>query len=222
LAQFAADSFRTCNLILVNAEKVKEQNLNRYFCNAYNSYLREKYKSLDTLHEVKGLNGLKSVFSERKKNAAVLLSENTVYLTDFYTQLSLFLSDKKELTMLGSNATLSMAALDMRYLNRLNYVCPVPYFVDREDTLTRNIWKKYQSTFGSDPEDIFFQSYDLSFYFLSMLKKFGPDFWMKLGDEKNSGLVLDFNFYSPDLDTGFDNRCGKILQVNDFNLKRVR
>ena len=74
LAQFAADSFRTCNLVLVNTEKVKEQNLNRYFCNSYNTYTKSKYPSADTLHEVKGLNGLKSVYSEKKKNVAILLN----------------------------------------------------------------------------------------------------------------------------------------------------
>ena len=86
----------------------------------------------------------------------------------------------------------------------------------------KKIWKKYQTVFNSDPDDIFFLSYDLSFYYLSMLTVYGPDFQNKLQTVNVKGVSIDFNFYSPDFETGFDNRCGKILQLQEFNLKRIR
>ena len=222
LARFAVDSFRLSNVVIVNTEKVKEQNAIRYFCNSYNTYLREKYNSLDTLHEVKGVSGLKMIYNDKTRNVAILLTESTVLLTDFFTQLSLFASDKKDITLLGSSAALSISSLDSRYLNRFHYTCSASYFRDEEQLWLKNVWNGYKNTYKSDPGDWFFQSYDLSFYFLSRLRQDGPDFWMNLQNSPSSGTMFSFNFFSPDSETGFDNRCGRILKVEDYRLTLIK
>lgn len=222
LAHYAADSLRMENIVIVNNDKPRDQAQIRAFKAAYNEYIKTRYNLVkDTLREVKGLSGVKSVYSDSKKNVVILLTENTVYLTEFLTQLGVFLGDKKEITLIGNASWMNIQNLDPGYFNRYNFISSVPYHLDQTDSLTRQLWNKYRDVYFSDPDEIYFQSFDLAYYYLGLLKKEGPDFWMKLNASPAKGTVCDFNFYSPDANTGSENRSCRILQVRDYKLVRI-
>ena len=164
---------------------------------------------------MKSLAVLKSAFAKNKKNIVVLLTENTAYLTDFFTQLGLFVGDKKEITIIGNYNWMSNENLDAGYYNRYSFICATHYFIDKENAEVNKLWKQYRNLFFSDPEDIYFQSYDMSFYYLNRLKEEGADFHMTLDKNKFKGNVMNFDFFSPNIETGFENKGGKILKVQD-------
>jgi LysM repeat protein/ABC-type branched-subunit amino acid transport system substrate-binding protein len=221
LAEYCADSLRTGNIFIINNGKPKDQPGVKIFKEAYNSYLKVKYNLTDTLKEVPGLAGVKSSFNETKKNVYILLTENTGYVTEFFNQLGAFINDKKEITIVGNLSWTNIENLDAGYFTRYNFITAAPFFVDKNDAFTTRLWKQYRSTYFSDPDEIFFQAYDMTLYYLDQLKKTGPDFWMNLDKSGGKGAVMNFNFFSPASDTGFENRCGKILKVADYKIMKV-
>ena len=217
MAEYIVNTYYSkSSIYLINTDKPKDQNTISFFKDYYNEFLRFKFGIKDTLHELKGPSG-----GAPGKNGTVvyiLLTDNIPFITDFFTQLGRSTRDNKGISLFGYYSWMNLDNLDQGYYGRFNFHCVNPSYVNRQDTQVASLWEKYRNVMFSDPDKIYFEAFDLSAYFLSMLKKFGPDFCNQLSDSPYQGAVIDFNFFSPDLETGFENRSAKILEVQGNKL----
>jgi hypothetical protein len=55
----------------------------------------------------------------------------------------------------------------------------------------------------------------------NILKKYGKGFYEYLNAEKKSGLIMDFNFFSPSLKTGFENKSIRLIQYKDYQFSKI-
>jgi LysM repeat protein len=232
LAQFAVDSCRGGNVVIVNmnrsvtnqATKIGKSELGmiRGFKVAYNEYLASKYSNAtDTLKEVLGLAGAKAAYAAGKKNYYVVLSDDQVFLSDFITQLYVF-SEKKENYVMGLRSWVGMENVDPEHLNKLNFTYACPSFIDMKSPLIKKLTIDYRSKYYTDPGDFFYQGYDIAFYYLSSLKAAGPSFYNNLETNQKQGAVMSFNFFRPSETTGFDNKSVQVIRYRDYQFQKVK
>lgn len=221
LADYCTDSLlATSNIIIVNSTS-KDQEYIKAFKNRYNDALIKHAKTLkDSLIEVKGLAGVKSVYVPNKKNVIVLFTNNLVYLQDFITQLYVF-SDKKDITLMGFNSVSNIDNLDQDYLNGLQFHFAAPNHIDFKDLAIRQLSKQYQAIYTADPSASYFQGFDIGTYYLSNLKAQGPDFFLSLDKTMWDGVSTGFKFYRPDAETGFENRAVYIYKYSNYQLQKL-
>ncbi len=221
LAEFMVDSFRNENVIIINSGKNKEQGYLKTFKHRYNEYLALKYSNTkDTVPEVKGLAGAKQAYVVQKKNYFVLLSEDEVFLTDFLTQLHVF-ADKKEITLIGEKKWVSSDNFDPEYLNHFKFIYAAPLYIDFSSEWIKKTTNIYRTKYYTDPSDFYYEGYDVAFYYLNALKNTGPSFYKQLDKVSQKGSVINFNFFRPSNNTGFDNKSVYIIQYKDYKFQKV-
>lgn len=222
LADFCADSLMAGHhLILVNAT-TKDASYNRAFKDKFNDNLLKHNKTLkDSIVEVKGIAGIKAAYRADKPNVIILFTNNQVYLQDFITQLYVFAGEKKEVTLMGFESVTNIDNLDQEYLNALHYHFAKSDHLQYTDSLTAPLVKEYQGLYFSDPSDYYFEAFDIGMYYLGNLKNLGPEFFLKLDQYPASGTSIDFKYYRPDAETGFENRGHAIYRYSNYKLKRT-
>ncbi|MFL5753454.1 MAG: LysM peptidoglycan-binding domain-containing protein [Bacteroidia bacterium] len=232
LAEFAADSCRSGNVMIVNmnrtlvnqASKVGKAELSmiRAFKAAYNEIMASRYGApADTVKEVPGLAGAKAAYVAGKKNYYVVLSDDQVFLSDFLTQIYVF-SEKKESYVIGMRSWVGMENIDPEHLNKLNFTYATPFYVDLNSDWVKTLTLRYRAKYFTDPSDFYYQGYDVAFYYLNALKTTGPSFYADLEANKKQGAVMSFNFFRPSQSTGFDNKSIQVIRYRDYKFKKVR
>jgi len=221
LADYCTDSLLgTANVVIVNTTSKDHQYI-KTFKKRYNDALVKHGKTLkDSIVEVKGIAGVKSVYVPNKKNLVVLLTNNQVYLQDFITQLYMF-SDKKDITLMGFNSVTNIDNLDQDYLNVLQYHFASANHISYKDSTIRLLAKQYQEVYTTDPTEYYFQGFDIGTYYLSNLKTIGPDFFLQLDKYSSEGVSTGFKFYRPDSETGFENRAVYIYKYSNYQLQKL-
>lgn len=223
LADYCMDSLMTgnSNLILVNSEKDKKEIA---FVNAFKKYYNERQKALgknikDSVHVVKGIAGVKSVFHSNLNNVVVMLSNNQAFAADFTTQLALY-ADKKNCVLCGWQNISENDNIDQEYLNQLNYTFPHPYNLVNTASY-KSVIDWYRSQQDSYPGEYYFIGFDIALYYLKNLKITGPDFVHQLNGFLEETNYMRFKFTRPDLTTGFDNRGMYIFKYKDYQLYKT-
>jgi len=219
LADYCIDSLAlTSNIMIVNAT-TKDQSYLKTFKNRYNTSILNKSLK-DTIKEVKGIAGVKDAFVMDKKNVVILLTNNSVYLQDFITQLRMF-SDKKDIVLMGFNSVSNINNLDQDYLNALQFHFAAPNHINFQDSLIRVFVKQYQDINIADPSEYYFQGFDIGNYYLTHLKTNGPSFFLNLDKLPMDGISTSFKFYRPDTETGFENRSVFIYKYSNHKLQKL-
>ena len=215
LADYCADSLSKENIVLVNNGNVKDlQNIK-----AFKSYYNQKVK--DTLSEVKGVIGAKTVYKADKVNYYIVLTENEAFISDFLTQLNIFSDKKENIHIIGLRKWLNYDNLDLEYFNKFSFICVAPYFVDEEKAFVQKLNTAYIQKNGCNAGDYYYLATDAGLYYFNLLKQSGSAFSAVLDDLPKKGTCINFNFTHPNNSTGFENQSVQIIRYNDYKLKKV-
>ena len=224
LADYCIDSLVTGNakiILMLLSDKDKRE---LSFVTAFKKYYNEKQKALgkglqDTISLARGMDGLKGVFKPTAKNIVVTLSSNQVFLTDFITQFSIF-SDKKDVTLCGWQNLTESDNIDHEYLNQLNFTFPNQFNLTNTGAYN-SIAKLYQEQQQTVPSEYYYMGFDIGFYYLTNLKKTGPDFIYNLNNLPYETNYMRFKYARPDFTTGFDNRGVYIFKYSNYQIHKT-
>ncbi|MES2284499.1 MAG: LysM peptidoglycan-binding domain-containing protein [Bacteroidota bacterium] len=221
MAHFVIDTFQKQNIILVNNGNPKEVSFYNVFKNIANKALKKAgYKAADSLKEVKSSAAIESMLNSGKINVIVLPSNNQSYVTEFISKLNP-LVDKHKIVLIGLQGWINYDNLDFDYLNKLAVHIPSNNYIDYQNPVTRNFINSYYERFKTDPELYAYQGYDIAYYFISSLQKYGTGFLNNIVEYKYQGIETYFNFMQYPLDSGFENKFVYILKYHDNKLVKA-
>jgi hypothetical protein len=81
--------------------------------------------------------------------------------------------------------------------------------------------KEYRDKYYTDAGDYYFYGAEIGLYYLDLLKSQGPVFCTMLNKFQKKGTLVNFDFYRPNNQTGFENQGVQIIRYTDYRLKRV-
>jgi LysM repeat protein len=224
LADYCMDSLAINNARVILASKPGVDAKEAAYVNAFKKYYNDRLKQLgrpvtDTVCLVKGLAGVKSVFSSGGKNIVITLSNNQVFVTDFTTQLAIF-SDKKDVTFCSWQTVTNINDFDQEYLNQMHFTFPCENNISNacSYSVMAQSYKEQQNTM---PGEYYFIGFDIAYYYMKNLKESGTDFVFKLNTLPAETNYMRFKFTRPDNTTGFDNRGVYIFRYNNYKLEKT-
>ena len=221
MAHFVIDSFQKQNIILVNNGNLKEVSFYNIFKNIANkALLKAGYKATDSLKEAKSSAAIESMLNSGKLNVIVLPSNNQSYVTEFISKLNP-LVEKNKIILFGLQSWINYDNLDFDYLNKLSVHVPCNNYIDYHNVATSNFTKNYYERFKTDPELYAYQGFDIAYYFISTLQKFGTGFLNNIVETKYQGVETNFNFMQYPLDSGFENKFIYILKYQNNKLVKA-
>jgi len=220
MAHFVVDSFAKENIIEVEMIASSEAALFNTFKNTANAELIKMKK--DTVKRVKGLAGVESALSDTKINIIVLPTSTNdkviqPYVTEFVRGLHVH-CEKHKLVLFGMQSWLSYDNLDFDYLNTLQLHLPANNFVDYQKPNTKRMITSYRDKYKTEPDMSAYQGFDVAYYFISALQKYGTGFLSSLPDIKYEGVESNFQFQKPPTESGFENKYINMLKIQDYKL----
>ncbi len=222
MAHFVIDSFQSQNIILVNNGNMKEISFYNAFKNiAKAAALEKKYPASDSVKEAKNFPVMEGLLSSSKVNVIVLPSNSQSYVTEFISRLNT-LQDKNKIVLFGLQNWMNYDNLDFEYLNSLALHIPASNYIDFQNTATQRFITNYREKYKTEPELYAYNGFDVTYCFISALKKYGSGFLNNITDEKYKGIISDFNFIQTVSNkSGFENKSVVILKYQDYKLVKA-
>lgn len=224
LAVFIGNHHKTDNVIMITSGNTKEQTAANIFRNEVSKILFPS--GSDTIKTTRGMSGLEALLKKDKTNILVvpsgIVSTTQPFVSDLLRALNT-LSEKYVITVYGLSSWMGYDNLDPEYLQKLQFHCIAPYFIDYDSSAaTKRFMNKYDHTFHGDPGQYVFAGFDVSLFFLNALNSYGTNFYQKLPVIKGEGLQQGFDFYKSDAESGYENRSVHFIQVVDYQLIRAK
>lgn len=218
MAHFVTDTFKMQNIILVSSQNMKEFPYFNAFKRIANEKLLKAGRSVaDSVKLVFNMNAFQSTLHPEKINVVVLPSNNQSFVSDFTSKLHV-LKDKYKIVLFGMQSWINYDNMDYEYFNELSVHVPSNGFVEYEKAASKNFVQKFRVHFKTDPEIYSFQGYDITYYFLSALKKYGSGFLNDLSTNFYNGIETGFRFSQFPSDCGFENKSVLILKYQNYQL----
>ncbi|MDQ3192096.1 MAG: LysM peptidoglycan-binding domain-containing protein [Bacteroidota bacterium] len=218
VAGFISDSFPNQNLILVHNSTIDDKPMVKAF-------LKQANKNNLQVKEVNYLSSdfktVQQALSPVKKNILIVPSNDRAFVTELITNLYFSSTSDKEIVVFGSDSWLNFENLDINYLHKLNTHMATASYVNFEDEKIKNFIKVYREKYSTDPTMYAFQGYDLGYFYLSLLNKYGRYFTQKYASFTHQGLQVNFNLNKISNESGFENKGFSIIKYEDFKLVKV-
>ncbi len=159
-----------------------------------------------------GVNSIKSILDENGENVFLIPTDNEAHVSIAVTNLTA-LAEHYNIVLIGTPALTKMKSLQMENFHRIRLRYLTPHFVDYNKPLVRRFVGRYRETFSTEPSQFSFQGFDVSYYFLSAIYRFGKDFRDCLPNYPMELTQMDFNFRKVAPMGGFMNHS---LFVNSY------
>ncbi len=157
--------------------------------------------------------------SKEKDNYLVFFSDNPAYTLDLTRRLY-ELRNEYNLTLVGLPDWSAMDELETEYLVALKTHVVSANAIDYDDPDVKKFVRHFQTRYKSDPSRLAFQGFDVSYYFLSALKFYGPHFGHCLGELKINSLQTEFDLVQTK-GNGFENRHWMVFRYENYKLVKT-
>ncbi len=178
----------------------------------------------DSLYIVNYTDDLKSFgekLDDKKCNIIIVPYQDASFVTKFLNQLSNSkYADHDSISVFGMQNWCTMDVLDANNLDTLHFHYPTNEFIDYSNPLTVRFFQKFHNQYFTEPNFYTLQGFDILYYYLSMLKKFGTALQDNLTTNPYSGLHTSFYFYRPYPSGGLENKAIIMMEYRNFNRQR--
>lgn len=111
------------------------------------------------------------------------------------------------------------------YFYQLELKLFTPFYIDYSKPKVKAFIADYRDAFRAEPTQYAFQGYDVAFYFLTAMKKYGVDFMYCINNLKVDLLQSEFNFVKKDIMSGYENNSIRMIRYTkdyEINLLEVK
>lgn len=181
-AQFIADEFGNKNLMFLqtsgnaNSPEMKLNELSKAKLMAARQSAKSKK---DLFHEYnfqqQALNDLIPFLDENGENVFVIPAENEAQVSIAVTNLTA-LAENYDVVLVGTASLPKLKSIQTENFHRVKLHFVTPTFIDFNTHLTRRFIGRYRETFSGEPSQFSYQGFDVTYYFLNALFRYGKDF----------------------------------------------
>ena len=154
------------NLVELSREK--------FFSTGFNNEVSEVlFREYSFTNE--GYWGLPHILSKDRENVLIIPSQTEGKISVAVTNLNA-LAEDYPITLVGLSNYQRYQSIQTEYYHHVKLKLLSPYFVDYHSQVTTTFIGDFREQFAAEPNQFSFQGYDVAFYFMSALKKYGKDF----------------------------------------------
>ncbi len=128
-----------------------------------------------------GVNSIKPLLDETGENIFVIPTDNEAKVSVAVTNLCA-LAENYNIVLMGTSVLTKLKSIQTENFHKIRLRYLSPYFVDYSKPLVKRFVATYRDSFSAEPTQFSFQGFDVSYYFLSALFRYGKDFRKCLPD----------------------------------------
>jgi len=145
-----------------------------------------------------GVNSIKTILSETGENVFFIPTDNEAQVSVAVTNLTA-LAENYNIVLMGTPTLTKLKSIQTENFHRIRLRYLSHYFIDYNKPLVRRFVSQYRETFSAEPTQFSHQGFDVAYYFLSALYRYGKDFRNCLPDYQMelTQTFFDFRKVSP-------------------------
>jgi len=188
----------------------------------YRNALTKRYGTFEEHTHVMGLRmtnlNLKDVLDKDKHNVVFVCSNTEPFVSDLLDRLKVL---KCPLSVYGRDKWREFRMIDRALYFDVNLHLVQPCFVDYNDDRVKQFVQLYRMAYDNEPGGYAFQGYDILYYFMATLKKYGPSFSGCFTEFNSTLLQSQYKFKQNHVNDGFVNDgCFLLEYTPDIEIKR--
>ncbi|NQV01506.1 MAG: amino acid ABC transporter substrate-binding protein, partial [Bacteroidia bacterium] len=150
------------------------------------------------------------------ENVVVVVSNQKSYTLNILSQLN---ADTMgyEFTVFGLPRWDQIEGLDLEYLEKTRAHILVPSWIDYNDPAVQDLVALFRETYKTDPEELAFQGYDIAWYFLNALKRYGTGFTDCLREINIRQIQTVYKFRQQN-GNGWENHHWELFRYDSYSL----
>lgn len=166
---------------------------------SYRKALKDKFGTYkEYTHEmgmrIKDDSPLTGVMSKQKRNLLFVCSNREAFVSDLMDRLQVVKLNGYPVCVYGRVQWLNFRIIDVARYYDLNLHLVQPFHVDYANEEVKQFIKVYRLSYNNEPTQYAFQGYDVTYYFLQAMKKYGPQFASCLPDFPSKLLQSRYRF----------------------------
>jgi len=222
LASYVSN-FHDYNIVLIHSGDLREEdniftlkrNLFRYF--AYRTFFDEVifkeivYNEDFTANDT--INSVEHSLSKQVENLIIVPSGQETFASEILARLHTF-SEEYSITVLGYPTWMKFRNIELKYFYDLGVQVFTPFFIDYDNHRVKNFLRKYKHNFNTEPDQFSYawKGYDIAWYFISGLSRYGDHFFRCHKDYKPQLLEAGFEFERVNSHGGYVNNHFRMLK----------
>jgi LysM repeat protein len=216
------------NIILVKSNRVGDKDIFNLFEQKLN-LLRTQGLQFK-LHAGNKDGALSSKLESDKENLIIMPSVEETAISDVLRNMN-YVNEKYKISIFGLPKWATFSSTEISYLHNLQFEYYTSFFVDYSRPAVKQFLLKDHEHFKTEPDaqsfgsqgyNYCFLGYDVTFYFLSALAKFGRNFEACLPTHQVDLLQSDFHFTPSQNGDGTMNHLVNIVRYNkDYSISKV-
>lgn len=212
LISYLQSNFKDSTIVVIS----DNQRLNMITANKIITRMEEDTADI---HLAEGYGEVLSLLSKEKGNIIIMISDNKSYVLDVVTKLNEH-RNEFSMTLMGLPRWDRFDDIEADYLVNLRTHVMAPYFIDYDDPGVKKFVSLYQARYQTDPDALAFQGFDITFYFVTALWKYGKSFDRCIPGLRMNSLQTDFRF-SSSKENGFENQYWEMYEYGNYHLKKI-
>jgi LysM repeat protein/ABC-type branched-subunit amino acid transport system substrate-binding protein len=222
MADYIAMHYHYTNIILMHSLDAVNDNYYDLFKKRITTTLSMVEPRTDSLSIVSysdELNDLGKKMRDARNNVIVVPYQGASFVTKLVNQLSNSkYAEKDSVEIYGMHNWTTMDVLSPINLDTLHFHYPSNEYLDYTNHAVNRFVQKFRYIYYSDPSNYACQGFDVTYYYMTMLKKYGTALQDNLMNDKYSGVHTSFDFYRPDPTGGLENKAIYMLEYRNYNL----
>jgi LysM repeat protein len=192
----------------------------------YRTTLKNRFGTFKEQKHTMGSRDLeyKDIFDADKLNLIFVcpvaeLSKNQSFVSDLISRLNLV---KNRLNVYGNDRWQNFTIIDKSLYFNTNVRLIQPAFVDYSDEATKLFVQLYRKAYNNEPDRYAFLGYDVTYYFLAVLRKYGAEFKDCVSEFDSTLLQSRFKLGRNNINDGFVNEMCFMLEYNGGSIEIKR
>ena len=226
LAEYVINTCRDKKILVFGSTEKTDMRLCQSFIQKAGDLIEKQGKNLNALvndfyfAEI-NTDKVKALLSATDTNYIVLPSHNQVFVSDMLTKLN-SITDKYKFVVFGLDKITEFENIDINYLHKLNVHVACPANLDYENPKVLKFNTIFREKYKTEPGKYGFLGFDVTYYYLSALKKYGKNFYDYLPEYKLSLLTNSFDFIKTGFESGCENKHVFVLKYDNFRMVKMK
>jgi len=158
---------------------------------------------------------LEQAMNKGEENIIMVPSEDEAFVTDVVTNLNTLAKKGYDMRVFGYSNWQDFVNIELEYFYNINLSLYTSFHVNYQDDLINPVIRNYRAMFSSEPGSYAFHGFDIGYYFLNAMYRFGRDFEKCLPYYDISLCHSNYKFYRPYGGSGLENVSLNILRYRD-------
>ena len=224
VAGFINKHFASANVVLIRQDKIKMAEEATAFKTEMLPFLKRENKNAnirESFFKAEGVAGLKLKLSSEKLNIVVVLSSDEIFVSGLLHSLD-EISVDYDLTVMGM-AAWEQYKLDINSMMHVKLHLYSNKYVDYSDPAVLKFSSDFMLAYHTLPQikAYGFDGFDITYFFLSSLMKYGRQFGRQVDEFNYKGLQDSFHFHKIEAG-GYVNSAVNFYKFENNNLLRVQ